>query len=577
MSKSSQTVVDVVADSLVRHGIDFILGQSVPSALVLACEDRGIRQITYREENAGGAIADGFARASNRVPVMICQNGPAAALAVAPFAEAMKAGIPIVALMQEVSREHIGRNAFQEYDHKALFQPITKWFRLLESVDGIEDHLDQAFIAAASGKPGPAVLMIPADLHRAPANKSAHRTARLASWPIDRPRPADAAIRDAADLIANASAPVVIAGGGIHASDASAALLRFADAAGIPVTTTNMGKGAITETYPLAAGPIASLTGPGSLGRRTRSLVTNADLVLLIGTRTNEDGTDGWRLIPRDAQVLHIDISPEEIGRNYQSVRLLGDARETLNALTDALAGRALNPSRSQAELERFIAGAWEAFEHDRAPWLTDASPIRPERTLAAIQRRLGPDTIVVSDASYASNWIVGQLRTSHPRTRIISPRGLAGLGWGLPLALGAKLARPASEVIAVVGDGGFGHAWAEMETAVRSDVPVTVVVLNNGVLGYQKDAEKVKFGRYTSSAHLRQVDHALIARAVGAQGRRVMDPRDLDAALAEAAKAPMLNLLDIITDPGAHPPVSLYEGTLDRMEGDRIVQDPVP
>ncbi|RZN16782.1 hypothetical protein CWO90_38655 [Bradyrhizobium sp. Leo121] len=246
---------------------------------------------------------------------------------------------------------------------------------------------------------------------------------------------------------------------------------------------------------------------------------------LLIGTRTNEDGTDGWRLIPRDAQVLHIDISPEEIGRNHQSVRLLGDARETLNALTDALAGRALNPSRSQAELERFIAGAWEAFERDRAPWLTDASPIRPERTLAAIQRRLGPDTIVVPDASYASSWIVGQLRTSHPRTRIISPRGLAGLGRGLPLALGAKLARPASEVIAVVGDGGFGHVWAEMETAVRSDVPVTVVVLNNGVLGYQKDAEKVKFGRYTSSAHLRQVDHALIARAVGAQGRSCHGP----------------------------------------------------
>jgi len=125
------------------------------------------------------------------------------------------------------------------------------------------------------------VLMIPADLHKAPADKSPHRTARLASWPIDQPRPPDAAISAAADLIANAAAPVLIAGGGIHASDASAALLRFAEAAAIPVTTTNMGKGAIAETHPLAAGPIASLTGPGSLGRHTRSLVTNADLVLL--------------------------------------------------------------------------------------------------------------------------------------------------------------------------------------------------------------------------------------------------------------------------------------------------------
>lgn len=168
---TSRTVVDIVADGLVRHGIEFILGQSVPTALVLACEDRGIRNITYRQENTGGAIADGFARVSGRVPVMICQNGPAAALAVAPFAEAMKAGTPIVAIMQEVDRSHIGRNAFQEYDHKALFAPVTKWFHLVESADGVEDHLDRAFIAAATGKPGPAVLMLPADLHKARAER----------------------------------------------------------------------------------------------------------------------------------------------------------------------------------------------------------------------------------------------------------------------------------------------------------------------------------------------------------------------------------------------------------------------
>ncbi|MCA6124411.1 hypothetical protein J6500_21320 [Bradyrhizobium sp. WSM 1704] len=150
-------------------------------------------------------------------------------------------------------------------------------------------------------------------------------------------------------------------------------------------------------------------------------------------------------------------------------------------------------------------------------------------------------------------------------------------LGLGLPLALGAKLARPHSEVIAVVGDGGFAHAWSEMETALRSEIPVTVVVLNNGVLGYQKNAEKAKFGRYTSSGHLRQVDHAIIARAVGALGRRIVDPQDLDAALAEAAAAPTLSLIDVITDPEAHPPVSLYEGPLDRMVGNTIVQDPVP
>jgi acetolactate synthase I/II/III large subunit len=140
--------------------------------------------------------------------------------------------------------------------------------------------------------------------------------------------------------------------------------------------------------------------------------------------------------------------------------------------------------------VEQQLAQFWAAFDADRAPMRnSEATPIRPERILAAVERRLQEGAVVVADASYSSSWVVGQLRTSRPDARVITPRGLAGLGWGFPLALGAKLARPDTEVIVVVGDGGFGHAWAEMETAVRSGIAVTVVVLNNEVLGYQKDA----------------------------------------------------------------------------------------
>lgn len=570
---TSRTVVDIAADGLVRHGIEFILGQSVPTALVLACEDRGIRNITYRQENTGGAIADGFARVSCRVPVMICQNGPAAALAVAPFAEAMKAGTPIVAIMQEVDRSHIGRNAFQEYDHKALLAPVTKWFHLVESADGIEDHLDRAFIAAATGKPGPAVRMLPADLHKARAERPGRRRTRLGNWPLDRPRPDDRVIAEAARLIDGARFPVVIAGGGVHGSDAGEALLRFAENAVVPVATTNMGKGAIPETHPLAIGVIGNLTGPGGLGRQTKSLLQQADLVLLIGNRTNEDGTDRWSLIPDSARVLHIDIDPQEIGRNYEAVRLLGDARATLDALVKALGSHA----RDRSAVERRVADAWTAFERERAPFLSDGEPVRAERVLSAIQKRLRPETVVAADASYSSSWVAGQLRTSHPSTRVISPRGLAGLGWGLPLALGAKLARPTGEVIVVVGDGGFAHAWAELETAVRASIKVTVVVLNNDVLGYQKDAETAKFGRYTSSGHLGHVDHAAIARACGGHGETVKHSRDLDAAFDRAAASANVALLDVLIDPGGHPPISLYNETLDRLEDGRVIQDPVP
>jgi acetolactate synthase-1/2/3 large subunit len=162
MHDKSRTVADGIAEALRRHGVGFALGQSVPTAVVLACEGRGIRQITYRQENMGGAIADGYARASGRIPVIFCQNGPAAAIMVAPFAEAMQAGAPIVGLVQEVERSNIGRNAFQEYDHQSLLTPVTKRFRRLESATQVDDFIDAAFVAAGSGRPGPAVLMLPA-------------------------------------------------------------------------------------------------------------------------------------------------------------------------------------------------------------------------------------------------------------------------------------------------------------------------------------------------------------------------------------------------------------------------------
>lgn len=569
-SSDSMTVAERIACALKRHGTDIIFAQSLPSAVILAAEAIGIRQVAYRQENMGGAMADGYARVSGKIAVVAAQNGPAATLLVPPLAEAYKASIPVVALVQDVERPQLDRNAFQELDHFALFLSCAKWVRRILTADRADDYVDGAFVAAGSGRPGPAVLLLPADLLRERAAPSqAHRSMRCGTWPIDRTRPASEMIERAADMIAAARSPVIIAGGGAVSSAAATALSRLQEDAHIPVFTTNMGKGSVNELHPLSCGVLGALTGPRSLGRHMRPLLDKADVVLLVGTRTNQNGTDSWRSIPSTAELIHIDIDPQEIGRNYQALRLAGDAATTLDALRDALQALDLNRRRqARRGLEGRIAAAWQAFDAECGFLLeSSARPIRPERLMRSLQDLLTVETTIVADASYSSMWVVGQLRTLRAGMRFITPRGLAGLGWGLPLAIGAKLARPRHPVIAIVGDGGFAHSWAEIETMVRSQLAVVVVVLNNGVLGYQKDAETVKFGRHTTACRLGPVSHAEIARACGCDAIRIDAPGDLAPALKAAIESERPWLIDVISCPEAHPPLSLYDGTLDKLE----------
>lgn len=568
MTSRPSSVADAIVGALRRHGIDCFFGQSLPSALVLAAEAAGIRQISYRQENMGGAMADGYARVSGRIGMVVAQNGPAATLLVAPMAEALKASIPMLAFVQDVETPTRDRNAFQELNHEALFAGVTKLVRRIDDPARVDDFIDMAIVAATSGRPGPVVLLLPADILRGPAAEPRFpRTARFGHWPLDRSGASAEAITTAADLIAGAKSPVVIAGGGVHCSNASRALTALADTAHLPVFTTNMGKGAMDERHPLAGGVQGALNGPDSLARHTRSLLDEADLIVLVGTRTNQNGTDSWKTYRREATFIHIDIDPMEIGRTYEAHRLQGDASETLNALVAELKSRDLSAHAARrGALEKRLAEAWSAFEERRTRFAgSNASPIRPERVMADLQPLLTPETIVVADASYSSMWVVGQLRNGTAGARFLTPRGLAGLGWGLPMALGAAIARPGAPVVALVGDGGFAHSWAELETAMRHNIPVVTIVLNNGVLGYQKDAETVKFGAYTSACHFTDVDHAAIAGAIGMKAQRIANPGDIASALSEALKARAPSLIEVITDPDAHPSLSLFDGTLDK------------
>ena len=560
----SETVAHRLAAALARHGVTHLFGQSLPSMVHLASKEFGISQIAYRQENTGGYMADAYARVSGKVGIVTAQNGPAAALLVAPLGEALKASIPLVALVQDVNRNQTDRNAFQELDHESMFRPVTKWVRRVSEPDRIDDYIDMAIVAATSGRPGPVALLLPADVLLAtPKPASAPRKKSLGHFPLDRPAPNHDAVQQAADLLAQAQRPIIIAGGGIHSSQAADTLARLQDIAHLPVATTVMGKGAVDEQHPLSVGVASYFMGHNGATRHLRSLISDADVVVLVGNRTNQNGTDSWTLYPENAKYIHIDIDPQEIGRNYEAeVRLTGDARVALEQLTAALETRDLSQrANARSSLEEQIAKG-KAAHREEARDLTEstASPIRPERIMAEIDRLLTADSIVVADASYSSIWIANYLQSRKAGMRFITPRGLAGLGWGLPMALGAQVARPDATVFCVVGDGGFAHAWAELETAVRMKLPVVLVVLNNGILGYQKHAENIKFGDHTTACDFVDVDHAAIARAVGAVGVTVKDPAELADALKNAAQSRKMTVIDVVTDPDAFPPVTWYE-----------------
>nr|GLK40007.1 acetolactate synthase large subunit [Rhodococcus wratislaviensis] len=558
-----------MAAALQRHGVTVIFGQSLPSALMLAAPKFGIRQLAYRTENAAGTMADGYARVSNTISVVAAQNGPAATLLVPPLAEATKASVPVLALVQDVPRGNRDRNAFQEFDHTDLFRSCSKWLRVLDDPARVDDYVDMAITAATSGRPGPAVLMLPRDVLLETAVDAGRRTAVLGRFPLDPVRPAADRIDEAADAIAAAERPLIVAGGGVHLSGAAEILAALQERASLPVATTNMGKGSVDERHPLSVGVVGNYMGPTGATHHLRSMVTDADLIVLVGTRTNENGTDAWSLISEGTQLVHIDVDSNEVGRNYEAIRVVGDARLALADLLEALEDRDLGKRQAgEASVRQQIAEARIHHKNAVNELVTPAAGVvRPELVAHEVNKLLEDgETIVTADASYSSIWMGNYLRSRRPGQRFLSPRGLAGLGWGMPLALGAKAARPDATVLCLTGDGGFGHVWSEFETAVRENLPVVVVLLNNGILGFQKHVELVQFGEYTGAVNFAAVDHAAIARACGADGIRVTDAHEVGDALAKAVASGKPTLVEIICDPHAYPPITGWSGVSDEV-----------
>lgn len=559
--KQHSTVGHSIARILKRHGITEFFGQGLPQGLSIPFEESGLRQITYRTENGGGYMTDGYARLSHKPGVMIAQNGPAATLVVAAMAEALKSSVPLVALLQETPLRNEDRNAFQEFDHVRLFSACSKWARRVPDATRVEDYIDMAITAACSGRPGPVALLIPNDMLDQPAAEEL-RSSNLGHYPLDPVQPPQAAVRELARKLLESENPVIVAGGGIHLSDASEALSRLQEEFSLPVATTVMGKGSVSELHPLSLGVMANALGPCAMSRHQRPILEGADFVLLVGTRTDQNATDSWRLYPREAKFAHIDMDGTEIGRNYEAMRLVGDARLTLESLLEEMRGMdATRRKAGRPALEARIAAGREAHRKELEPLLHNAEKImHPAQILDRLQKVLTPDSIVVADASFSSIWATNNLTALKAGMRFITPRGMAGLGWGLPMALGAAVARPGATVYCLTGDGGFAHVWSEMEVAVRQKLKVVVIVLCNRVLGYVKTAEKSRYGKNDSSITIAPVDHVALARACGFAAARAETPDEMTAALEEAVKSDGPFLIEAMCS-DACPPITDFVG----------------
>ncbi len=531
------TVGHSVAQMLLRHGIHEFFGQGLPQGLSLPFEEMGIRQVAYRTENGGGYMTDGYARVSKKPGVMIAQNGPAATLVVPAVAEALKSSIPMIVLLQEVPLAVEDKNAFQEFDHIRLFSACTKWTRRVTTASRMEDYIDQAFTAACSGRPGPAVLLIPNDMLGQPAQPSTRKSC-LGHYPLDPVQPATSSLRVLAERLLESKNPVIVAGGGVHSSSACEALAQLQDEFSLPVATTVMGKGSVSELHPLSLGVMANALGPCSMSRHQRPILEEADFILLIGSRTDQNSTDSWRLYPREATFAHIDMDGSEVGRNYEALRFVGDARLTIEALIEVMRGMdASKRTEARAALEARIAEGRAKTKAEMEELLARTElPMHPAQVMAKLEDVVTEDTIVVADASFSSIWATNNIRARKVGQRFITPRGMAGLGWGLPMALGAAVAKPEAPIFVISGDGGFAHVWSEMEVAVREKLKVTMIIIDNDVLGYVKTSEMLRYGKNSTSVFMAPIDHVGLAKACGFDAVHVDTPEEMEAALKMAA-----------------------------------------
>jgi len=531
----------IIWSVLVEQGVDTVFGY--PGGAILpaydALLDHPIRHVLVRHEQGATHMADGYARASGKVGVAVATSGPGATNLVTGIATAMMDSIPIVCITGQVPEALIGSDAFQETDVTGITLTITKHNFLVTSAADIAPTLRRAFEIATSGRPGPVLV----DITKNAQQEETEFEPAVAATAVTRetsPRAAGAAtsIARAAELIARAKRPVILAGHGIHRSGACDEVLMLAERAHIPLSMTLLGIGSLTADHPLNLGMM------GMHGEHwVNEAIQEADLLIALGMRFDDRVTGRLALYAPHAKKIHIDIDPSELNKNVRAeVAIAGDLKTVLKDLLPLV-----ESAKHDAWLTRIGELAGGETVRDIAE-LPDNGRLCAAHVIHDIWKATAGRAIIVTDVGQHQMWAAQYYKVLEPGTFITSG-GLGTMGFGVPAAIGAKMARPEKEVWAIVGDGGFQMTQAELQTMVQENVKVNIAIINNGYLGMVRQWQQFFHDRRYSATPMSSPDYVKLADAHGLPGIRVTRRADMADALKHARASAGAVVMDFRVD----------------------------
>jgi acetolactate synthase-1/2/3 large subunit/sulfoacetaldehyde acetyltransferase len=536
-----------VVEALCLEGVRYIFGVvgSCYVEILDALYGRSdIQFLGVRHEQVAAHMADAYARASGLPGVCMATNGPGATNLVTGVASAYMNHAPMIVITGAPMISQMLRDSFQELDQLTLFRPVTKAQIQIQRGDRVPELMRYAFRTAMAGKKGPVLVDLPRDM--------LNETAAMAFIPPDRYRwvqrdAGDAALlRRAAEVLKQATSPVIIAGGGVIWSDAHADVLAMAEQLTAAVVTSYGHNDAVSHDHPLVIGALGRAGSP-----EAAAAVRAADVILAVGTRLAHFTTFfDHRFIPQQAKIIQIEVDEKELGRHYPlEVGILGDAKAVVDGLRQGL-------GRKPRDAARFAAiQHWRQQRQQRldTAGASDSLPLKPQRVYNELRAVLPRHTIVTLDAGAAASHAYDLLHFYEPRT-FITPGDLGCVGAGFPSALGAKLARPDRPVVCICGDGGFLMTSQDLETAVRERIPVVTVVMTNNCWGSEKAYQKYFFNERYIGSDFSNPRFDEYARLFGAQGLRVENSAELRPALEKALAATVPTVLEIPVDPDELP-----------------------